>query len=357
VIEILAAQFNGKPEFELVQRPIPVCDPGGLVVKVAYCAICGTDLKVLSQQDVKIEGKQQRHMKLPIVTGHELSGVVSEVGEDVDGFKPGDRVVVFASVQCGRCHYCEQGFFEMCDNLSVVGYDFDGGFAEYMQVPAHVVEAGCVLNVPEDVTLEHAALAEPISCALNGLDLSPIREGASLVVIGGGPIGNILIDMAKLMGAGKTIILEKSPEQLELVSDGTADLYILNDDDANEKILEATNGYGADVVITACPAPAAQSQALEIVAKRGYINFFGGLPRTNSVLEIDTNIIHYKELSVVGSHGSCARHAEKALDLMGAELDVSKYISAVYPLSEINEAIRSAISGRRLKILIKPNQL
>ena len=334
---------------------MPEPEPGGLVMRVEYCAICGTDLKVLNQQDVKIEGGKQRHMKLPIVTGHEISATVAAVGEGVSGFKPGDRVVVFASVQCGKCHYCEQGYFEMCDNLSVVGYDFDGGFAQYMQAPPHAVEAGCVLHVPEGVSMESAALAEPMACALNGLELSPIRKGGSLVVIGGGPIGNIMIDMARLAGAEKTIILEKSAEQLELVSGGPADHYILNDENANDKVLEVTGGYGADVVITACPAPAAQKQALEIVAKRGYVNFFGGLPRTNSVIDIDTNIIHYKELSVVGTHGSCARHAKEALELMKSDLDVSKYISAAYPLDEINEAVKSAISGRRLKILIKPN--
>jgi len=355
VFSILTAQFNGKPEFELVERPVPGPDPGGMLVKVDYCAICGTDLKVLNQQDVKIEGKKQRHMKLPIVTGHEISATVEEVGEMVTGFKPGDRVVVFASVQCGRCHYCELGYFEMCDNLSVVGYDFDGGFTQYMQVPSHVVSAGCVLHVPESVSMECAAIAEPMSCALNGLELSPIRKGSSLVVIGGGPIGNIIIDIAKLSGADKTIMLEKSPDQLELVSGGTADHYILNDENANEKIFEITGGYGADVIITACPAPAAQIQALDIAAKRGYVNFFGGLPRSGSVLEIDTNIIHYKELSVVGTHGSSAGHAKKALGLMASDVDVSKYISAIYPLDEINEAVKSAFSGRRLKILIKPN--
>ena len=354
--EILAAQFNGKPEFELVERTMPVCEPGGMIVKVDYCAICGTDLKILNQQDVKIEGKKQRQMKLPIVTGHEISGTVAKVGADVKGFKPGDRVVVFASIPCKKCRYCELGYFEMCDRLSVVAYDFDGGFADYMAVPSFVVEADCVLPIPDNVSLENAAIAEPISCALNGLELSPVKKDGTLVVIGGGPIGNMIVELAKLRGAKTTIILEKSPDQLELVSGGLADYYILNDENANDKVMEITNGYGADTVITACPAPAAQLQAFEIAAKRGYVNFFGGLPRSGSVLQIDTNIIHYKELTVVGTHGSCARHAQEALKLMEKDMDVSKYISAVYPLKDINKAIKSAFSGRRLKILIKPNE-
>lgn len=353
---MLAAQFNGSPEFLVKDIPTPKCEEGGILVKVDSCAICGTDLKVLRQQDVKIEGKKQRNMKLPIITGHELSGTAVQVGKKVKDITVGDRVVVFASIPCGHYHYCELGYYEMCMSLSVVAYDFDGGFAQYMAVPAHAVDMDCVLKVPDGVSLENASLAEPISCAINGLELSPVRMGGSMVVIGGGPIGNFLIELGKIYGVKTAIMLEKMPEQLMLVSKtGSADHYLLNDGNANEKIYNLTDGLGADLVVTACSVPVVQKQALNLVAKRGYVNFFGGLPRANSVVELDTNLIHYKECAVVGTHGSCARHARTALKLMQKEIGISKYISDRYPLSKINEAFAGAFKGNRLKILIKPN--
>ncbi len=353
---MLAAQFNGNPEFFVKDIPAPRCEEGGILVKVDSCAICGTDLKVLRQQDVKIEGKKQRSMKLPIITGHELSGTVVQTGEKIKDISVGDRVVVFASIPCGHCHYCGLGYYEMCLNLSVVAYDFDGGFAQYMAVPKHVVDMDCVLKIPEDVSLENASLAEPMSCAINGLELSPPRKGGSMVVIGGGPIGNFLIEIGKIYGVKTAIMLEKMPEQLKLVSAlGTSDHYLLNDGEANEKIYDLTEGLGADLVVTACSVPVVQRQAIDLVAKRGYVNFFGGLPRSNSVVELDTNLIHYKECAVVGTHGSCARHARSALELMRREIDASRYISDRVPLEKINEAFASAYRGNRLKIIIKPN--
>lgn len=351
---MLVAQFTGEPRFKVTEIPMPICPNGGVLIKVDTCTLCGTDLKVLKQLDVKIEDGKSKQMNLPRITGHEVSGVIIDTDSRDPQFNIGDKVVVFASVPCGECYYCKIGREEMCSSLYVVGYDFDGGFAEYMAVPKKVLDENCLIKIPECISMENAALAEPLSCAINGLEISPVKENDTIVVIGGGTIGNFFIELSKIYGARQAIMIEKEPEQLATVNNGTADYYILNDADANKKVLDITEGRGADVVITACSVAVVQKQALEIVAKCGYVNFFGGLPRGKSFIEIDSNIIHYKECAIVGTHGSRAEQARKALSLLESKIDGSKYISERYALKNINDGVNAAFSGSRLKIAIKP---
>jgi len=351
---MLAAQFTGEDRLHLQDIPLPGCPDDGLLLRVTACAICGTDLKTLRRADVKLEGGKLRSMSLPRVLGHEFAGVILEKGAAVSAWALGEHVVVAPTVPCGTCHYCRRGAAEMCEQLQVFGYDWDGGFAEVVRVEGKVLKAGCVIPIPDGLEDRQAALAEPISCALNCLELSPVTPGDTVAIMGAGPLGVILTNLARLHGAGTVILAELSEEQLASARVSQADHLIhTGSADLQEAVEAITGGRGVDLLIIACSAPAAQEGALRLIAKRGKINLFAGLPRDNSTVSWDTNIIHYTECSVTGTHGSRPEHVRAALALLATgALDAAALISRTYPLREINEALDHSRGAGRLKVVI-----
>lgn len=352
-----AAQFIGKPLFEINEIEDPRCPNDGLLVRVHAGAICGTDLKIMKCQDVKIEKGKVTSMDIPRITCHELSGVIEQIGSKAEGFKCGDKVVVAPTIPCLNCAMCEKGYYEMCMNVQVIGYHRDGGFAELLKVDGDVLAAGCVFKVPDNMSLDAAALTEPLSCAVNCLELSPVSKGDSVLVMGAGPLGLMMADLARHLGAEKVFLAGVGTEQLEKAKGFNIDATIAqSNQDIEEEINKLTDGLGVDLVVTACPAPEAQQVAMKVVAKKGKVNFFGGLPRDKSIVELDTNLIHYKEITVVGTHGSAPRHVAKAMELQTeGKMDLGKYIETTFPLEEINDALKVAQGKGRLKIIIKPN--
>lgn len=354
---MLAAQFTGKEYFELNEIPAPKCPKNGLVVKVAACAICGTDRKIMDRQNLKLEGGKKMQMTLPRIIGHEFSGTVAELGGNLEGICVGDAVVVAVTVPCLNCESCRRGYHEVCDNVNIISFHCDGAFAEYVAIDERAVRSGCVVKLKSAQNLEVASLTEPLSCAVNCFELTPVREGDVVVIIGVGAVGCLLVELARIYGTGTTVLLGRSTEQVKIAAVSGAD-YCFDTStvvDIKEEIMEITKGRGADVVITACSSPEAQKQALELTGKRGAINFFGGLPRDNSLVELDTNLIHYKELMVVGSSNSAPRHVRKALEFIETgRIDMSKYISHRFSLKDINAAMDVARRPPRLRVLVKP---
>lgn len=326
----------------------PRVDTRGLLVKVESCAICGTDVKVYHYG--------HRLIHPPRITGHEVAGTIVEVGKEVKGYKVGDRVAVAPAVPCGQCYYCRRGIQSMCDNLTAIGYHYDGGFAEYMAVPPRAVENACVNFIPANITPDEAALAEPLACALNGQELSGVKLGNVVMIIGAGPMGCLHADLAKVNGATKVIISEISPARLGLSKISQADIFINSqEEDPIKRVMVETEGRGADVVIVACSSGLAQEQALQMVAKRGNVNFFGGLPKDHSIIRFDSNLLHYREFAVVGTHGSAPRHNRLALDLIGSgKINAKKYITHRLRLEKLLEGLAMVERGEGLKIIIKP---
>ena len=352
-----AAQFIGEPLFAVAEVADPPCPVDGLLVRVDSTAICGTDLKIMQCQDVKIEKGEVTTMELPRITGHEISGVVERAGDEVGGFQRGDRVAVGPTVPCLHCAMCERHYLEMCENVQVIGYHRDGGFAELIRLDGDVLAAGCVVKVPENVSLEAAALTEPLSCAINCLELSAVRPDGSVLIIGAGPLGLIIADLACHQGARQVVVADISPEQLDKAGVCHATAFVnMVQEDLEEAVNRLTGGLGADLVVTACAAPEAQQLALKVVGRRGAVNFFGGLPRDRATVPMETNLIHYKEISVVGTHGSSPRHIARAVGLQAeGAMDLATYIDCSYPLEKINEALKVAQGKPRLKILVAPN--
>ena len=324
----------------------PKCPAGGLVIDVGACAVCGTDVKVLHHG--------HRMIVFPRITGHEVSGTISDVSPGLEGYEVGDRVAVAAAVPCGECHMCRRGVPGMCENLTAMGYHYDGGFAERMAVPAVAVRTGCVNRVPDGVSFEAAALAEPLACCVNAQELIWLGLGHTVVVIGAGPIGCLNVALARARGATRIIMMDTSDVRLEMsrvaapddaVNPATVDPIAF--------VMDATGGRGADRVIVACGSGKAQEMSLKLVAKRGVVNFFGGLPKDASNIQFDSNLTHYREFYVIGNHGSSPDHNALALDLIGAgKIDTARLVTHRFTIDETRLAIDAAEKAEGLKVVV-----
>lgn len=334
-------------EMEDISRPNP--SPQEILIKVKACSICGTDIRVYHHG--------HKHMRFPRIIGHELSGEIVEIGKRVEGHKLGEKVAIAPAIPCGRCHYCRRGMQSMCINLTAIGYHYDGGFAEFMVVPEDAVRNGCVNTIPSELSFEEAALAEPLACAINGQQLSQIGLGNTVVVVGAGPLGCIHLHLAKAKGASRTILVELSRERIGFAKKFAFPDIVINPSSENaiQRVKEETEGRGADRIIVSCPSGKAQEESLSMVAPRGIINFFGGLPLDNPFIKFNSNLIHYGEFYVVGTHGSAPYHNELALSLISQEkVRIKELVTHRLPLERLEEGLALAESKKGMKILINP---
>jgi len=343
-----AAIFEGIGRMTVKEAPDPTAEPGGAVVRVRACAVCGSDVRIFRHGNARVVPPQ--------VLGHEIAGEVVAVGEGVDKFKAGDRVAIGADVPCGSCAFCEAGIGNNCAINYAMGYQFPGGFAEYVPLNKITVSYGPVHILPDKLSYGEGALAEPLACVLNALELSPVKLGDTVAVIGAGPIGMMICEVAKMSGASKVILVNRSRPRLTLAEKlGAADVYIdSSETDAINAVLNETGGSGVDVVITSNSSGDAQAQALAMAKNRARVNFFGGLPKGTAVT-LDTNAIHYKELTVTGAHGSTPAHHVKALALIDSgRIGVKKYLTHSFGLDEITEAFSAAEGRAGLRVAVNP---
>ncbi|HHY76292.1 MAG TPA: alcohol dehydrogenase catalytic domain-containing protein [Firmicutes bacterium] len=340
-----AAIFEGPGKIVVREVPDPACPPGGLLTKVEACAICGSDLRAY-EAGSKHQGT---------IIGHETIATVIEVGEGVQGFKVGDRVAD-CPVTCGKCKYCEAGSNNLCLQRGRVGGRPQGGFAELRPVLASAVKGGFVLKVPGDLPPEHATLIEPLACVINGQEKIVWRPGVSVAIIGAGPIGIMHLLLAKRQRAGKTILVDIKDGRLDVAAKFGPD-HLVNGsrEDPVEAVMRLTGGEGADIVIVACVSATAQAQALEMAGRMGQVLFFAGLPETSPTAVLNTNLIHYHELRVVGARSSVKRQWDEALDLiLSGYIDAGAIVTHTVSLDDIVEGFELARSGKALKVAVKP---
>lgn len=326
-----AAVLKEPGELILEDREKPDCPDNGILIKIEVCGICSADVKMIFNG--------HRALSYPCIPGHEITGMVVE--SQVPEFKGGECVQIAPGIICNECRYCKSGMSNQCPEIKIIGFNSDGGYAEYLPISAKGVKSGIINKIHENLSFAEASLAEPLASCINGQQQAGVFKGDTVLIFGAGPIGCLHAMLARTNGAEKVLLCDILSSRLKNAVPTEADRLINLKDKSIEKIVEKeTDGKGVDVVFLAAKEAANQYPLFEIIAPRGRINFFSGLAKDNSILEIDANLIHYKELTITGSYGSTAEQNKKALQLMAdGEIDVNWLITNRLSLEEVNKGI------------------
>ncbi|MFX1482359.1 MAG: zinc-binding dehydrogenase [Promethearchaeota archaeon] len=344
--KMMAAMYYGVGDVRYEETDVPEIGPGELLIKVGTALTCGTDVKTYKR------GHPLLIKHTPALFGHEYSGTIEEVGKGVEGFEEGMRVVATNSAPCGDCFFCKHDMPNLCAELkdSLV----NGAFAEYIRVPEGVVRWN-THNIPDSLSFRDAALTEPLACVVHGIEESNIRLGDTVVVIGAGPIGQMLIMLAQKHGASTVIASDLSELRRDVALKAGADIVIdPSGEDPVKRVKQETAGRGADVVIEAVGIRQTWEQAVDMTRDAGTTVLFGGAA-SGTKFELDTGRFHYGQLTIKGVFHLKPRHVEQALKLIIAgDVNPDLLISHEMPISRVNEALEMMGAGKTMKVAIKP---
>jgi L-iditol 2-dehydrogenase len=342
-----AAKLFGPNDIRVVDCAIPEIGDEEILLKTSAAAICGSDLRMIGNG---YKGVDETH---PLTLGHEIAGVIEQVGKNVKGYEKGMRIALAPNIGCGICDWCASGDTHLCPEYTAFGINMDGGFAEYVRIPRNAILQGNIMILDDSMPLDVAALVEPASCVLNGQLQTGIRLNDKVLIIGAGPIGVIHGLLAKALGAAKIYVRDLSKERMKQSVELIPGAEAVEDEDLEAAAKRLTGGRGFDVTITACPAPQAQVDALKITGMNGRILYFGGLPAGKDNVTLATNYIHYKQLSIHGStRGNVSQYRSVAKMVAAGTLDLAKLISKRYPVTEFPEAVAYAKKAEGLKTVI-----
>jgi len=343
-----AAIYKGIGSMEVESIEKPKIQDGDLLVQVKACAICGGDVRTFRHGHAAIHP--------PIVLGHEIAGEIVEVGSSVKSFKAGDRVIVAPGIGCGACSYCLSGWQNMCYTRTTIAHHYNGGFAEYVLIPAGAVKAGNVNRIPDEVDYLDASLAEPLACVVNAQETMNIKLGDTVAVIGAGPIGLMHAELARASGAGKVFLINRSVKRLDGAKPFGYDAYIdLSSQDGVKAIMELTNGMGANVVIVTAGNATAQQLGIAMASKMGKVCLFAGLPKDNPNLQMDANFVHYRQITIYGAFSSAPRHNALAIEMIrSGKIAVNKILTHAISLDKICEGMQLVEKRAGLRITVVP---
>ena len=333
-------------ELEVKDVDTPRPAPGELVVRVRAVTLCGSDVRVW-------KGEKTGGVAWPATIGHELAGEVAAVGDGVEGYSEGDRVSLAPWFTCGVCSFCRSGATNLCDDMQVFGYGISGALAEYTVIPALGVANGQVVKTTDAMPPEISALAEPLACVYHGHARSRIGEGSTVLIMGGGPIGLLHLELAVLAGASTVIVSEPSAQRREFARRHGAHVTV---DPINESLADVvrqeTDGRGVDTTIVCIGHGALVADAIEATRKGGLVNLFAGFGG-DGVGAIPLNTIHYRQQDVIGNSGATLEDYRHAVELIeSGRIDLSDYITDRFPLAQLDGALERAISGDAIKVAV-----
>ena len=338
-----ASYFLGKGSFEVRQAPELHPGPGEVVIKNMVCGVCGTDVHIVHGEPGSAD------VNPPVVLGHEYSGEVVEVGEGVTALKPGDHVTVDPNIYCGECVYCRNGKKQLCETMQAVGVTRDGGFGEYSLVPA-----AQAFKLGDSVPYEAGAMAEPVACCLHGIDLAGIKAGDRVCIVGGGAIGLIMLQLAKLSGASSLVLSEPNEKRRQVALSLGADAAIDPTAPDAGSAYEAALGDGADVVIECVGNNAAVKSAFQLAKKGATIVLFS-VPKVDATFDLPLFDVYKKELTIRGSFVNPDTH-ERAVRLINSgKLDFTSIITHRFNLDQLPEAIAMQMSSESIKVVVCPH--
>jgi L-iditol 2-dehydrogenase len=342
---MMAAVLYGKEHLQVEPVAVPTIQDGDILVRVKVALTCGTDVKVFRR------GYHARMIVPPAVFGHELAGDVVAVGEDVTKFSVGERVVAANSAPCEQCYFCRRGLQNLCDDLLFN----NGAYAEYIRIPARIVERN-TYPIPPHVDYQDAALVEPLACVVRGFEETNPQPGDTIAIVGLGPIGLMFVKLAKLYGC-RVIAIGRRKTQLDRAALLGADELVVGSDESNPVRMtrDLTRGLGVDVAIEAVGQPLTWEWAVGMVRRGGTVNFFGGCP-SQSTVNLDTALLHYSEITCKASFHHTPAYIRKALDLIyQGHIAASFFVNNQEPLANLLEVMRHLMSHNgHLKTAIVP---
>ena len=333
---------------KLEEVDIPVLEhEGDVLVKTKSILTCGTDLKIYKRGHPKV--------KPPLTFGHEFSGVIEEVGENVRNFKRGMRVVAANSAPCNECYFCKKGKHNLCEELAatLIGFSVDGAYAEYIRIPERIVRQN-MYEIPDHVSFQEAAFVEPLACVVNGNEAANIKLADNVVIIGAGPIGLLHMQLARARGAKNVIAVDLIEYRLQKALEvGAHNAINAKTDDPIEKVKALTDGRGAEVVIECVGLPQTWENAIAMTGKAGTTVLFGGAP-PGTKISVDTHRIHYEDLTIKGIFHHTPVCVSRALDLISSGIvNVKPLITReMSSLNQVEAALKEMQKGETIKIAI-----
>ena len=333
------AQYAGNRRLDVITKDLRPLGDNELLIDVEACGICGTDLHI-------VDGTSRSNP--PLIIGHEYAGRIVDMGKSVKGHAIGARVAVDPNIACGECLYCRRGLVHLCSSLRALGVDIDGGMAEFSIVPAAQAFA-----LGDTMSAEACAFVEPVSCAVHGIDRARITAGDAVIIIGGGPIGQIMLQLALVAGAASTILVEPIVAKRALGTTHGATLVI---DPAAGNVTDAVHAVlpeGADVVIDCAGMPATASLALTLARRGGTVEFFGVCP-IGATIPVEPNMVYFRELTIVGSYVNPFTFSRAIELLRNGKVRVDTLPLARFPLEGVHEALRQQREGVAVKSILIP---
>jgi len=346
-----AAVIKKPGQIAVEEVPVPKAGAGEVLLKVEACALCGTDQRVLSGE---------KHVDVPIV-GHEITGLAVEIGPGVTGIAKGGKYIVQTVIGCGQCPMCRIHRENLCEKgFIAMGYQFNGGFAEYVLMPRVAVSQGCLIPIPQDYPSELGTIVEPLSCCVNGMKYIPMEQCEHVLIFGGGIIGVLNGLVAKARGAGTVTIMDVSEARLNLLKKLKLPFdNLVNSASADpaDWVKQNTAGRGVDAVVVAASVKALAAKGLGLLRRGGHLSIFAGMPKSNPVEPIDLNRIHYLELNVHGANSSSQAEYLAARDMIvSGKIDARPLVTHRFPLEKFNEAVHAQAdpASGALKVVVMP---
>ncbi|WP_313527527.1 zinc-binding dehydrogenase [Anaerotignum sp.] len=343
-----AVVLKGPDDFSVQEVDTPIIGDGDLLIKMGKAAICGTDLRILN-------GTKTKGVRYPSIIGHEICGDIFKIGKNVSDFSIGEKVAIANVIPCNSCRCCLNDQENACLNRKAIGYEFDGGFAEYVLIPEIAIKSGNVVKLPNYVSYEEGALIEPLSCCIRGLKNAGTKFNDCVLVVGAGPIGLMHIQLSKIAGAKKVIVSEPNKMRREKALKLGADIVVdPTKEDLSKIILKETNNIGADIIIMAIGVPAIVNSTLKLCRKGGTVNLFAGFAGTGES-KIEVNTIHYNEINVNGSTAYKRSDYLQAADMViTGKVHLKEIVTDVFKIDDFEKAYEICKSGTGLKVLIEP---
>lgn len=344
-----AMVIHAPMKYEVTDVPVPEPASGELRLEVEAVGLCGSDLRTIRSG--------HKHVKFPWTLGHEICGTVEKLGPHFEGpWKVGDRLSVGPNTYDPSDPYCVEGRHELSEEIREIGQAWKGGFAQKIVIPRESVLMGNLLPAPEDLDSKYAAIVEPGSSVIHAHEKAETHMGDTVLIMGAGPIGCLHVAVARASGAEKVFLADLVEKRLELAAAFDPDALInIKEKDLASEVDRLTNGAGPDLVITANPAPVSQVTAVELAAKGGRVVLFGGLPHDDSKPGVDMNLVHYKNLTLIGISKFAPRHFRRSLQMLASgRIPGEKLVTHVLPLSEFDKGVKLAMSGEALKVVYEP---